>query len=323
MKPVSLVSLPLLLAGAFACDVDAGVAPAVDAEFRGQPLACPKCQFNAAQIGHTPFSHLDLTGAPNEHGVAARYLVDPSGQRHTLGIRSEEFAAYDGKHLVASGSGLIGWRILVEIDGDPRSVQIVGRALQASLAADTKPISVYALTTKGADDQLVNLCPGFKPSTPALTIVHGETYDHEFKEIDQVGPQWVTLACADEAVFKIKRFSYGPNGNQGPGGGPATPEQRTAALKMVTADYCGTGHSFTADDTAVLWMNAIGTVKYTDLNQTVGIEAFWDENGALCLDAPRHATLAEVLAVCDLPSCAVSPEVAWEWRSFVPKQILP
>jgi hypothetical protein len=63
-----------------------------------------------------------------------------------------------------------------------------------------------------------------------------------------------------------------------------------AMLKMLTADYCGTGRSYTVDGQPL---------KYGDSNHwcsqppiipsaVCSIEALWAEKGAVCVDTPRR-----------------------------------
>ncbi|PCC71975.1 hypothetical protein SAMN02745121_08042 [Nannocystis exedens] len=318
METLRRVFLPVLMltAGVVACDEEG--ADDLEQVFRADPIPCPKCQLNAAQVNGSAISSLDLAGAPNEQGVAVLHVLDPDGRKYTLGVIDEELAAYDGAKLVAFGDDLVGWTLVVAVGRSPQRILISTRHEEPSWAKDADPIGLYALDV--VDGQGVhNVCPGYDVGFPAVTILHGETYDHELKEVDLVGDQWITLACREEAMYKVKRMGYGPKGDQGLDRQPASIEQRTAALKMVTADYCGTGHSFTEFHTQILWNNRTHTVHTADLVQNVAIEAFWDENGARCLSKPRLVTRAEVLAECDLPPCSTFPlNSAWEWRTYAP-----
>lgn len=71
-----------------------------------------------------------------------------------------------------------------------------------------------------------------------VTLIGGETYDPVSKTV-QSRPGFVTLACAGEAVAKMKMFNFGPNDLVN-GQRAATWQERQATLKMLTADYCGT-----------------------------------------------------------------------------------
>ncbi|MCA9700567.1 MAG: hypothetical protein KC431_23780, partial [Myxococcales bacterium] len=80
-----------------------------------------------------------------------------------------------------------------------------------------------------------------------------------------------------------------------------------------TADYCGTGHSYTADGTPMDWENQGGTVVPGGPGD---LEAYWNANGALCLDQPRLVDPAEV--DCSLPSCDDFSLDDGEWTSWLP-----
>lgn len=280
-------------------------------------LSCPKCQWNAAQINGYTITDLDLTGEPNEDQVTILYVRDPNGEIHDLGVHEEEFAAFSAGEMVASGAKMIGWQIVLDVAGKTWTLAVTERTELPSWAEKGPTVSVYTLESEDETE----LCPGSKPGAARLTLLHGETYDGEAKTIAQQGPQWLTLACLDSAVYKMKRLGYGPAGHQGLDGEPASPEQRITTLKMLTADYCGKGQSFTADHTKVLWRNRTGNAVTTDPGQTVDYEAVWTPGGAACIGRPRYASLADVNKVCQLPTCsaykAANPG-PHEWTTLVP-----
>ena len=121
-------------------------------------------------------------------------------------------------------------------------------------------------------------------------------------------PRWITLACAGSAAAKTALLGYGPHGDFDGEGHSATVAQRQATLKMITADYCGTGQSYTVDGTPLAWENAGGTV--TPMHEIGESEAVWTSSGALCLDTPRVVDRDDVS--CSLPSCdALGIEGEW------------
>jgi hypothetical protein len=313
-RTVNLLALSLSFTALSACLEDEDTE---DTSPRGGLLSCPKCQLNAAQVSGHPISYLDLSGAPNEQGISIGLVQDPEGSTYDFGVYEEELAAFHDGVLVASGEKMIGWTIMLDLAGKTKSIKVKGRETLASWASNGAPISIYALE----DEDETNVCPAYKTGVASLTIIHGETYDAEHAVIDHQGPEWITLACADEAVFKVKRFGYGPNGNQGKGGTPASTEQRTAAIKMVIADYCGKGHSFTAPQTQVMWRNATWTVSTADKGQLVMPEAVWTAEGAVCIGRPRYAVLAEIAKYCSLPRCSkymANNPGPYAWQSLVP-----
>lgn len=88
---------------------------------------------------------------------------------------------------------------------------------------------------------------------------------------------------------------------------------------MITGDYCGTGHSFTASGMHVAWRNNDSSVL-PPFKENL-LEAKWGPEGALCLNKPRYADLDEVLTLCpDLPACEGTQfEEGVLWRTMLPE----
>jgi hypothetical protein len=112
----------------------------------------------------------------------------------------------------------------------------------------------------------------------------------------------------------MKLLDFHPHGNR-----QASPAERQATLRMVTADYCGTGHSFTVNGTPVAWRDAAGLVE--PIGKENVIEALWDADGAICLTKPRHADLDEVAAECgEIEPCNGTEFVDGAvWRTMLAK----
>lgn len=72
-----------------------------------------------------------------------------------------------------------------------------------------------------------------------------------------------------------------------------------AALKMLSADYCGTGRPFTVDGEQLLWRATSGMTFYNPRPKT--LEARWSEDGALCVADPRLRETAIPDAVQQFP----------------------
>lgn len=66
-------------------------------------------------------------------------------------------------------------------------------------------------------------------------------------------------------------------------------QQVQATLKMLSADYCGTGTALTVIGTPIVWQQnppgAAMTYRFPPLSGN--LEARWNENGAICLNTPR------------------------------------
>ena len=67
-----------------------------------------------------------------------------------------------------------------------------------------------------------------------------------------------------------------------------TASQRQSMLKLLAADYCGTGKAFTVGGQRLEWKDAEGTMKLPLFARTQ-VEARWTPQGAACLQVPRVA----------------------------------
>lgn len=304
-----------------ACDVVEEVSE--DVEMRGGTATCPtwQCGFNSAEINGRAIRELNLDGEANSAGMRIVGFLAPAGLlgSYKLDVQGDELIA-TGTGPTLRGAGLIGATILVKeptLLGLPVPITILNYQEIPSWAAGGKPVATYALLYLDLGSLLGvgNVCNGDLVDTlaTAATVLGGETYDLTSKTV-QTKPRWLTIACAGSAAAKMRLMNYGPQSDFDGAGNPATVDQRQATLKMITADYCGTGTSYTANGTPLVWENADGTVQST---ASAGeVEAVWTKKGALCLGKPR---IAGTVAGCALPSCAGFSLDAGEWQTHVPK----
>jgi hypothetical protein len=218
------------------------------------------------------------------------------------------------------GAQLLGAIILVKKDGLlelPVPITVLGYQETDSWAAGADKVPTYALLYPDVGSLLGmrNVCNGDLLDTlaTAATVLAGETYDLDDKTVSAGQARWLTLACAGSAAAKMRLMNYGPHADFDGEGHPSTAAQRQATLKMLTADYCGDGHSYTENGTPLQWENQDGTVASP--GPYGAPEAVWTAAGAVCLDATR---LADVDVACSLPSCSALGGPAGEWSTFVP-----
>jgi hypothetical protein len=101
---------------------------------------------------------------------------------------------------------------------------------------------------------------------------------------------WFNVACAGTAIAKLhlNRHTLASGDNRH----VTNVEQRTALLRMLTADYCGNGRLFTVNGHELRyrfrqsWPLEYPQYSHRDLHS---IEATWNQNGAVCLNVPRLA----------------------------------
>ncbi len=111
------------------------------------------------------------------------------------------------------------------------------------------------------------LCEGSNPWAVAL------------KDVTTVDPAgtWkrantMQFACTKYGVGKAKHWGYDPNING--------ENAFMAAIRVVTADYCGAGFSFTQDNTQTRYVYAAGQ----SLAPGADVEAGWNQHGVVCLN---------------------------------------
>jgi hypothetical protein len=90
-------------------------------------------------------------------------------------------------------------------------------------------------------------------------------------------PDSLYLACITGAVGKAGNWGY-PAWEVGN-------EDFTTAVRMVRADYCGDGGSWTTKGNKLQVSDVWGYNSFAAVNGAT--EAMWGEKGALCLDTPR------------------------------------
>ncbi|MCY1059770.1 ADYC domain-containing protein [Nannocystis sp. SCPEA4] len=291
----------------------------------GGSTTCPvwRCGFNSAEVNGRAIRELNLDGLANADGMRIVGFVAPLGllqlQQFKLGVEKGELVARSQLGTTLRGNQLIGATILVAQTGSllPQVITVLGHQKIDSWAEGAPQVSTYTLVYPDVNALLGmrNVCTGdlLDAVTSAVTVIGGETYDLETKTIQPDRPRWMTLACAGSAAAKLQLMNYGPQSNFDGAGHPASLAQRQATLRMITADYCGDGHSYTENGTALSWENAGGTV--VSPGELGALEAVWSANGALCLETPR---LGDPDVACDLPACDGFSLEEGEWVTYVP-----
>lgn len=301
-------SLPLvttlLLAGACGPEF---YGPIDEQEFRDTLGSCiPNCPTNSPHVNGLAIGDVKLANA-GSGDVKLLGIKNPSGLLYPVTTTvTEELAVLEDGVITLYGPELLSWQLVFEQDGLEFSAIIQAHDLIPSPIAGNRPMSVYALSYSHPSFAHANVCPEWinSPTEPVITVIRGETYDRELKQVNEVGSDWVTLACANEAAYKTKLLGYGPISYDPFDPVPFGESERNATLKMVTADYCGNGHSFTEQGTPISWEDAANTIEFVAYTGPFPLESYWTEDGAICLDTPRIPGMAaEVEMVCDIPAC--------------------
>ena len=278
---------------------------------------------------------------PNEFGADYLGFQSRDGVPHELEVVNGEFVATDSNGQTLTGPELIDFKLLVYSGGRTYPVYITSYQQAATWTNDPQPISLYGLaypaniatfgSFNGTPDPatLFHLCADQSdPTSASVALIADETYDEDAKKVIAGMPQWFNMACEGYGLYKMALLNYGPDRDWNNTGSAASLSQRQATIKMIPADYCGKGESFTETGTPLIWMDREDTVYY-DSNNVGALEALWDENGAICLDVPRNHnyTYNDIASTCfneyshSLPHCTPAHlSGPWVWKTHLPLQ---
>lgn len=188
--------------------------------------------------------------------------------------------------------------------------------------------SSYEFSAIDLSDQCpVQLCaPGLDDHHPnsiagTAAIFRGDRYtDQHVVTEAAAGDDIFNLACMGTALSKLHLLRYTSAAHaaqHSPPDPPApTPAERQTLLRLLTADYCGTGLPFTVDGLPLRLNMANPSYALTqDSGYVYGsplpaaqVDARWNKNGATCVGTPRAGgTLADIHQLCGAatpPACA-------------------
>lgn len=155
-------------------------------------------------------------------------------------------------------------------------------------------------------------------------LFEGDRFDLETRTVESApDDKWFNIGCGTHTLAKMRLTRN--TIHTAPGW-----QNVQAALKMFSADYCGTGSAYTVDGEPLVWRDR-GSMHFWQNPRE--LEARWDENGAICLDSPRllrstsplapHVfDWAEITKECadvkhSLPPCTESDPTLWQGSELV------
>jgi hypothetical protein len=310
---------------------------------------CPDwaCGSNTPLVNDAAVGELNRNGAAGDGGFRILSFQDALGVPLDLDIQHGEFVGTGLLGIEYRGADLIGGRIILENVAD-LSLHAINIADFGHVDSWTQPVEqvpVYHLLSVTLDANLLpigsaeQVCGAVLPAGDGsllakhyAVLIDGERYDAQTKTVSASGASadgWFNIACNGSALAKMKLLGYDPEYTNTATTAQTTPSQRQATLKMITADYCGSGVSFTIIGEPLRWYNRSGAATPdASVPPALSSEAIWLDSGALCLDVPRLEDdepdiAAAIAAECGaaLPSCAAYLD-DWqqhgEWRTENP-----
>ena len=291
--------------------------------------------------GETPDDdHLDFT--PVDEEITFRGLNDNGTELNGSVLNAKNFNAknFNAKNFNATALASLVERIngalttLVHLNGTPLSnIQIINGSLisahdgtstkiGAQLANTVYKINFDPLSTGGEDltfkivsvtqsavqsdvyfhaveqvnefDEFETLCrDGAGAATQAIALPgtwNGET------AVRQSSTGKFTWACRGASLAKAVEWGYRPWVSADMN------DAHQAAMRMIRADYCGTGQTYTSNGNPIDVSDKWG-IQVADTNWDV--EAKWGPNGAVCLNTPRKLWYPRSSIPCaaSLPYC--------------------
>jgi hypothetical protein len=302
---------------------------------------CPRwaCGSNTPLVNNIAVGELNRDGAAGDSGFRILSFQHALGMTLDLDIEDGELVGTGLFGIEYRGADLIGARIILE--------NLADLSLNAIIISDfghvdswTQPVEqvpAYHLLSVMLDSNLLQIgsshevCGSVLPASGGsllamhyAVLIDGERYEPGTKTVFASGASadgWFNIGCNGSALAKMKLLGYDPEYTDTATTARTTPAQRQATLKMITADYCGGGKSFTAVGEPLRWYNSNGAVT-PDPNSSSALssEAIWTTDGALCLDVPRRQEdepeiAAAIAAECGapLPTCDA---YQGDWRRY-------
>lgn len=302
----SLVSLiPFLLAGALGCvdlPADDAGAPVGTTEQALIDCATWVCGSNSPVISGLSFHELNTRGLANAEGFSVIGLVQ-GGLGYQLVVEAGRIYGRSGS-LQLSGQELVGSQIWLRLGAKVFAIRItaVGSVKTfARLGGAQGTLETYQLDTAelagGAPaTDWRNLCSNpprrdnldvMGMNTVQAVVFEGERIDKTTKTISTaLDTSWFNIGCAGHALAKLAANGFTESARLAFGFNTSILD-RQAFLRMLIADYCGTGRPFTVSGQPLQWMDWRGYTQYAISPANLELEARWTATGAACVNTPR------------------------------------
>src|SRR5262249_19002697 len=131
-------------------------------------------------------------------------------------------------------------------------------------------------------------------------LFEGDRIDAQRKVVDTVDKNWVNIGCAGSALSKQHLDGHTQGAMDAWVAFTTSLDQRTAHLKMLSADYCGAGVPLTIAGQPLRYADDHGWMTYPA--GSAALEARWNRDGASCLDVPRIKANSSPEAIAAFPN---------------------
>lgn len=196
-----------------------------------------------------------------------------------------------------SGLAFIGatWQLSVQPDGAPQPAQVALRFDNIFVDPRNPAGDVFLYDISYSVDgsgSWASICKdGAGNRVAAIPIRNRWNYQTGARIED---PTAITFACVNAALGKCVRLGYRPWATAQAGNNKDPPislaDHHQACTRMIRADYCGNGVSYTLDGTLIeVYDELQPNINSNTMNWN--LEGQWNPDGARCIGDARHAEL--------------------------------
>ena len=267
---------------------------------------------NTSALGTHAFAALDLTKGKYD-GVRLDRVQVKQGNNF---IVADRVKALDGE--IRAGLGLVTYTGQ-QLVGSKWELTLVAGAVETpammwiASAINNQGIWQYTFQHYDAQNNIAHLCdPDLDGKSTAVPIAD-ITVDSATGDILERA-NTLYLGCTSGAVGKAVTWGYKP--------WDITVPDFEVAVRVVRADYCGSGQSFTAPGNMLQIQDVWGVSSFA--NATATNEAVWGANGAVCMNQARAAGQGPVscggvpIATCAANVSLISVPGALMWTKNAP-----
>ncbi len=217
------------------------------------------------------YSGVTLRGGQVLDGLQlqASHLV---GTRGTQTFRDSDFGMAEFKGLLSDGS-----QVRLRVDS------------VAAAPAPNEDLAVFNVSYLDTDGVWYPACTD-SYGTPSSAIALAGRWDYRTgvpgggSKIED--PSHFTFACMGAAIAKCVTWGYRPWATAN---GVSLAAHHQACTRMVRADFCGDGTSYTQNGKRINLYDSLGVQQDTD---TWSLESVWGPNGAACFRQNNRASTA-------------------------------
>jgi hypothetical protein len=225
--------------------------------------------------------------------IAVALLFGRAAAALEVGVEGTAFRVVDDSGRVLAQEELVGITLTI---ADPAGTAMAVRIDGVEPDPVDPEITLYTLSRQDpATGEWENACPpGPDGRRQAFPLAGRWTTSGEHVP-DATG---FNLTCTAGAIGKCVRFGYKP-WRRLPDGTTLW-DHHQACVRMMRADYCGDGRSFTRDGTLIAFHDRLGIQK-GEPAPGMRFEAGWGKDGAVCVARvriPENATLEALARRC-------------------------